>query len=47
MWTAGWGKTRVNWQPGGVRRGTRTTGACTRGVWWVQDTGRYEGSGTL
>lgn len=31
----------------GDMRGTRTSGACTRAVWWAQGTGRYKGPGTL
>ena len=30
-----------------VMRGTRIAGARTRGMWWVQGTGRYEGPGTF
>lgn len=44
MWTAGWGADEGPLAAGGVRRGT---GTWTRGVWWVQGTGRYEGPGTL
>lgn len=42
MWTSGMVEDKGKLVDGDMK-GTRTAGACTRGVWRAQSTGRYKG----